>query len=161
MDIVDIAFLHIPEPKTIEEYTRLIDLLAPRLQAWRMGRHKLVMSAKAKKQHEDPEFKAKFRAGIARRMADPVLNAQRIEKIRATHKSKPRGLPDMTQAQRSSMYRMRAEGISREDAIKAILSPSAGPGPTPARPALRDGPSTPQGPMQLPQGASGRPNSGG
>ncbi len=104
------------------------------LKEWKRRKKSKANRAKAKRQHQNPAFRAKFTDGTKRYHADPLLNAWRIEKIRRTHKAKPGAFPpEFPAALRSKYYRMRACGVSRQDAIAALLakphSPSTRPSP--------------------------------
>lgn len=121
---------------TIAQYTQMILATERQVRTWKRRRKTLVLSAKAKEQHRDPVFAERVRAGRASVLANPLLNAQRIEKIRRTMLAKPNALPaGFTIAIRSKLHRMIAAGASREDAIAALLAkPSVGrlPPPCPA-----------------------------
>ncbi len=130
---------------TVAEYTRIILSTEAQVREWKRRRKALILSAKAKRQHRDPTYAARFRAGHQNRIADPLLNAWRIEKIRRTHLAKPNALPSsFTGAIRNKMYRMIAAGASREDAIAALLAkPSTGVSPR-VPPVPREGAPSPK-----------------
>ncbi len=93
------------------------------LKEWKRRKKSKANRAKAKRQHQDPAFRAKFTEGTKRHHADPLLNAWRKEKIRRTHKAKAGAFPpEFPGALRSKYYRMRRCGVSREDAIAALLA---------------------------------------
>lgn len=114
---------------TISQYTQMILATERQVRTWKRRRQAMILSAKAKQQHRDPAFAKKFCAGKSLWDTDPLLKAWRIEKGRRTHLAKDTALPaSFTPAVRSKMYRMRRCGVSREDAIAALLKPSAGVG---------------------------------
>lgn len=146
-------------PESVEDYDRLIPILEAAVQGWKRARKKLRAKARMKQRFQDPEFVARFRAGRAKLAADAARKARCNDKMRATIAAGPRALPPMTTAQINRMYRMRAAGVSREDAIKAVLSPSAGL-PQPKVPAPPESHQLARGPMQPTLGSSGRTISG-
>jgi hypothetical protein len=92
------------------------------LAAFVWERKRAMASEKAKRQHQDPAYIEKFRAGRAALYSDPKRLAEWQAKIHTAALANGWYLPPMSKEQKLAYNRLLRKGVPRHDALPVALA---------------------------------------
>jgi hypothetical protein len=107
--------------RSLDEIAADLARAEARVSELKRERKSVLASEKARRQHQDPNYTAKLRAGRAAAQKDPESRARWLERMSETQRANGWYLPPMNREQRLAYNRLLRKGVPRHEALPVAI----------------------------------------